>query len=280
MFNTEGLVVGIVARQLPTNVQMMTPRGPTYVGLTGRDYKKYFLPIDEFASTIASMPSPAAPKRRIWTGVVAYHAVNADDAKTYGLSAPAVMLGKVIPGTPAASAGLKERDLVIGLNGRALDKFPTPTLVGKHFLNQLQKIGSAGGKEVTLTVKRGAENISTKVGLIPVPKQNYEAQRYVSNELALMIREKVPPDAYADTSPTANVKGLIVMAAPPKGASGAAGVRRGDLLTQINGAPVSTVSAAKSIIEKTLKDSPGKTIVFIVQRGDKDYPISIVRPAK
>ncbi|MDP6637313.1 MAG: PDZ domain-containing protein [Phycisphaerae bacterium] len=280
VFNLDGKVVGIVARQLPTSVQMMTPRGQTYVSLIGRDEKNYFLPIDEFANTISSMPSPTNPKRRIWTGVVAYVPVTDDDAKTYGVNVPAVMVGKVVKGGPADKAGLKERDLIIGLGGRTLEKFPTPSLVGKRFLNNLQSIASSGSKQVSLSVKRGDKQFSATVGLAAVPKQPFEAERYVSKELALAVREKVPPDSYTDSGPTAGVKGLIVLAAPDKGSAGAAGVRRGDLLIQVNGESVTTAAGMRSAIDKAVKNSPGKAIVLLVQRGDKTYPISIIRSRK
>ena len=280
VFNLDGKAVGIVARQLPTSFQMRTPRGSTYVGLTGRDEKSYFLPIDEFASAIVSMPSPKSPKRRIWTGVTAYHPVTKEDAKTYGLDTPAVMLGKVVKGGPADQAGLKERDIIIGLNGKALEKFPSPAMVGKRFLNQLQIIGVSGGKKVTLTVKRDSKQMSATVGLVAIPKQSFEAERYMSKDLAVIVREKVPPDVYADTSPTANVKGMIVIAAPPKGSAGAAGLRRGDLLVEIDGAATITAAAVKTAIEKALEDSSAKPVVFMVQRGEKTYPISVSRPRK
>jgi len=280
VFNLEGKAVGIVARQLPTTFQMMTSRGQTYVGLTGRDEKSYFLPVDEFADTIASMPSPAAAKRRVWTGVVSYHPVSDEDATTYGINVPAVMLGKVIKGTPADKAGLKERDLIIGMGGHNLEKFPTPALVGKRFLNLLQRIAAAGGKQVSLTVKRDSKLLSVTVGLAAIPKQAFEAERYISKELGVIVRDKVPPDSYNDSSPTANVKGLIVVVAPERGPAGAAGVREGDLLIEVNGKSVTTLAAIRDIIGKALKDSPEKTIVFLVQRGDKTYPISITRSRK
>ena len=280
VFNLEGKAVGIVARQLPTTFQMMTSRGQTYVGLTGQEEKSYFLPVDEFADTIASMPSPAAVKRRVWTGVVGYHPVSDEDATTYGINVPAVMLGKVIKGTPADKAGLKERDLIIGMGGHKLEKFPTPALVGKRFLNQLQRIAAAGGKQISLTVKRDSKQLSVTVGLVAIPKQAFEAERYISKELGVIVRDKVPPDSYNDSSPTANVKGLIVVVAPERGLAGAAGVRQGDLLIEVNGKSVTTLAAIRDIIGKALKDPPEKTIVFLVQRGDKTYPISITRSRK
>ena len=280
VFNLEGKVVGIVARQLPTTFQMMTSRGQAYVGLTGRDEKNYFLPIDEFADTIASMPSPTTVRRRVWTGVVGYHPVTDEDARTYGIDVPAVMLGKVIKGTPADKAGLKERDLIIGLGGRKLEKFPTPALVGKRFLNQLQGIAAAGSKQVSITVKRGEKRLSVTVGLVAVPKQPFEAERYISRELGMVVRDKVPPDSYTDSSPTANVKGLIVIAAPARGLAGAAGVRQRDLLIEVNGKSVTTTAEIRDVIGKALKGSPKKTFVLLVQRGDKTYPISIMRSKK
>ena len=280
VFNLDGKVVGLVARQLPTTFQMMTSRGQTYVGMTGQDEKTYFLPIDEFAGTISSMPAPGTAKRRVWTGVVGYHPVTDEDARTYGINVPAVMLGKVIKGTPADKAGLKERDLIIALGGRKLEKFPTPALVGKRFLNQLQTIAAAGGKQVSMTVKRGDKQLSVTVGLIAIPRQAFEAERYISRELGMVVREKVPPDTYTDTSPTANVKGLVVVAAPARGAAGAAGVREGDLLIEVNSKSVTTAAVIRDVIGKALKDSPEKTIVLLVQRGDKTYPISVMRSRK
>jgi len=277
VFNLDGKVVGIVARQLPTTYQMMTQRGQTYVGMTGQDQKSYFLPIDEFADSLASMPSPGAPRRRVWTGVVSYIPVTDDDAKTYGVKVPAIMLGKVVKGGPADRAGLKERDLVIGLAGKQLEKFATPSLVGKRFLNQLQTMAFNGTKQAALTLKRGEKEFSANVALVPIPKQAYEAERYICKELGLAFREKVPPDSYTDTSPTASVEGLIVIAAPEKGPGGRAGVRRGDLLIQINGETVTTVLGARDLMGKALAGAPSKAIVLMVQRGDKTYPISVTR---
>ena len=280
MFNLDGKMVGIVARQLPIAFQMRTSRGQTYVGLTGQEEKSYFLPIDEFANTIASMPSPTTAKRRVWTGVVGYHPVSNEDAKTYGINVPAVMLGKVIKGTPADKAGLKERDLIIALGGRKLEKLPSPALVGQQFLNQLQSIAAGGGKDISVTVKRGVKQLSMTVGLVAIPKQAFEADRFISKDLGMAVRDKVPPDSYTDSSPTANVKGLIVLAAPARGAAGAAGVRKGDLLIEVNGKSVTTAAAMRDAIAKALKDSPAKTIVVLLQRGDKTYPISIMRSRK
>ena len=96
----------------------------------------------------------------------------------------------------------------------------------------------------------------------------------------MAVREKVPPDSYTDPSPTAGVKGMVVIAAPEKGPAGAAGVRQGDLLIQINGESVTTVAAARNAMDKIIKDSPEKTIVLLVQRGNKTYPISVIRSRK
>jgi len=118
------------------------------------------------------------------------------------------------------------------------------------------------------------------VGLIAIPRQAFEAERYISRELGMVVREKVPPDIYTDTSPTANVKGLVVIAAPARGAAGAAGVRKGDLLIEVNSKSVTTAAVIRDVIGKALKNSPAKTIVLLVQRGDKTYPISIMRSRK
>ena len=276
VFNLDGKAVGLVGRQVPAPFQMVTSQGRTQIGLSNLDENNYFLPIDEFAATIANMPSPTSPRRLVWTGAVAYHPVTDDDAKTYGINVPAVMVGKVIKGTPAEKAGLKERDLIIALGGLQLEKFPRPGLVVARFVKQLQKASVAGTKQVALTVRRGSKQLSLTVGLVPIPKQGFEAPQYVSRELGMAIREKVPADSYADSSPTANVKGLIVLSAPKKGPAGTGGVRRGDLLIGVNGKPVTTVAQIQAVLGKALKDSPGKAVALLVQRGNKTYPISVL----
>jgi serine protease Do len=280
VFNLDGKMVGIVARQFPTTFQMVTARGQAVVGLTGHDEKSYFLPIDEFSDTIASMPSPASVKRRVWAGVMQYHSVSKEDAKIKGINVPAVMLGKLVKGSPAAKAGLKERDLVIALDGRKLEGFPVPAFVGKQFLRRLQSIAAVGKKKVILTVKRGEETLSIPVQLVAIPKQIYEAQRCITTNLALIVREKVPSDSYVESSPTAEVKGLIVVAAPARGPAGAAGIRRGDLLIEVNGKSVTQIAMMKNAMVEAMKTPADKAIVLLVQRGEKTYPISVFRSQK
>jgi len=280
VFNLDGKVVGLVARQVPLQFQMMTQRGQTVVALTGRDEKSFFLPIDEFADAITSMPSPATPRRRVWTGVLQYHPVTKDTAATYGVDSPAVMLGKVIEGTPAAKAGLKERDVIISLNGKKLEKFANPSMVAQNFLKQLQRIGVSAKPKASLVVKRGSKQLSVEIDLIPVPKQPFEADQYIDAQLGMVLRDKVPTDVYTDTGPTAKVKGVLVIEAPSRGAAGAAGLKRGDLLIEVNSMPVTTVAQVRDIISKATKNSPNKTIALVVQRGDKTYPISIMRSKK
>jgi len=279
VFNLEGKAVGVVDRQLPLTYQMLSGRSqPVLVALTGREEQVFFLPVEEFAQAIENIPTASWPPRRAWMGVLNFAPISQESAKTFNVNSPAVLIGQVIPEMPAAKAGLKNRDIIIGLNGRPLEKLPTPPLVVRNFLKQLQRVGAGG--QVTLTVLRSAKEFSAAVTLAPVPTEAHEARRYFAAKLGMVLREKVAMDQYRDLSPTAAVRGLVVLQVVAVGSAAQGGLKPGDLVISINGQPVSTTAEAGRLIEKSLKDAPQKTIVLLVQRGSEIRPVSILPPAR
>ncbi len=279
VFNLAGKAVGIVDRQLPLTYQMLTGRAqPVLVALTGREDQVFFLPVEEFTQAIENIPTASWPPRRAWMGVLNFVPISQESANTFNVNSPAVLIGQVIPEMPAAKAGLKNRDIITGLNGRPLEKFATPALVVRNFLKQLQRVGAGG--QITLTVLRDAKEFSAAVTLAPVPTEAHEARRYFAAKLGVVLRGKVTMDRYRDLSPTATVQGLVVLQVVAGGSADQGRLKRGDLVTSVNGQPVSTTVEASRLIEKSLKDSPKKTIVLLVQRGSEVRPISILPPTR
>jgi C-terminal processing protease CtpA/Prc len=89
-----------------------------------------------------------------WLGIETDHAAGA-------AAAPTVV--KVYPGSPAEKAGFQTGDVLLALNGVALD--------GKNVAKVKEaKAGCAVGKSVTYTIQRGTARQTLTATLAPVPE--------------------------------------------------------------------------------------------------------------
>jgi len=186
----------------------------------------------------------------------------ADEKK---LTVPAVMLDEVIPGKLGDQAGLKNRDMVIGMNGKTLKKFASPQLVRQYFVQTLmrQNVGT------TITLKVLRADGSTKditVVLEAMPMLPNAAPRAGSRALGLALREKVMLDMYSK-DPTAAIKGMIVLGVGKNSPAARSGLQAGDVVTTINGKSVTQAAEVKTIMEAMAKETPRKPISMTVATG-------------
>ena len=121
--------------------------------------------VEQEPSTIEVMPKIAGDDVNVligddggsWLGVE-LHEVTADNAKELKLSAErGVVLGKIIPDSPAAKAGLKEKDVVTEVNGQRVEG-------SAQFRRMIREIPS--GRAVQLTIWRDgrSQTVSATLG--------------------------------------------------------------------------------------------------------------------
>jgi S1-C subfamily serine protease len=85
-------------------------------------------------------------------------------------------------------------------------------------------------------------------------------------------------DEFLDKSETAKVPGLLVIGVVKDSPSATAGLRGGDVVTNVNNQPVKSTDLLKSIVEKSLATSRSLPINFLVRRADEAQVI-VVKPA-
>ena len=201
-----------------------------------------------------------------WLGAYGFEPVDPEVAKFLKLGAQsALVISEVPEGSPAAVAGLKNRDVLLALDGRPLPPLKPDRVVVGHVAREIQR--RHPGDAIALTVLRGQERIEAKVLLGDQPKLFTEAERKYFDRLGFTAREMVYDDAiYRRVKPVAT-NGVIAHFVKPNGPASAAGLRTDDWIKEIDGVEVKTFAAAATQLNAAETDKQRTEAVLLVGRG-------------
>ena len=275
VFNAEGRAIGLVTSQ-PFLPYQVYSRGGSYRPSMLRNLEQAvcFTPVDEFVRVLTNIPQGGVVRRPSWVGGFLV-AVPEGLRQAKGLAGPAVMIDQILPNGPATKAGLKDRDIVIGINGVPLESLGSDELTA-HAVRQ--KIGRMSpGTEITLTVGQQGRQRDVTLKLEPMPVMPSEAPKLLNTTLGLAMREKVPLDQ-TNSDPSAKRPGLLVIAVGAKSPADWAGLHNGDLVIAIDDKSVSTVSLAEELFKARLEKKPPENIKVTVARGKETKTLTIRAP--
>ncbi len=194
---------------------------------------------------------------RGWIGV-GIQAVTPELARSFGLKeARGVLVSSVSPGDPADRAGVKTGDIIVAFDGQPVKE-----------LNDLPRVVAATppGKKIKLKIIRdgGEKTLFIKVakkkeeGVAEAKKQ----ETAPDEKLGIDIQTLTP--AIADRLGIKESRGVYISQVKPGSPASDAGLRRGDLIKEINRKPVKTLRDYNAAIKKA---SGRKDILFLVRRG-------------
>ena len=264
VFNDKLQVIGIVGQQPMKLFRTLSNRGSQIpLRLKAEENTTSFIPVEEFIHIITKIPTGGTVNRMKWIGVGRFAPLSEEDAKAYGIKTPAAKIDQVIPSQPAAEAGLRNGDIVVGLNGKPLRKFINPGLVSKWLARQIIQ---AQTDTVKLTVRSAnGSNREITISVAPMPKLPGEAQNVINGKIGFQAREKVMLDKYLTKGPDAKTPGMIVVGVGKGSPAQNANLLPGDLIISINGTRVSTAKQVKRLIDD-LVENP-EDMVMLVKRG-------------
>jgi serine protease Do len=178
-------------------------------------------------------------------------------AKALGLNdAGGVLIGDVTAKGPAAQAGMKAGDVVIKLNGAA---------VADSAALRLQISETDPGTTVPLTVRRGTStlDLNVKLGELPTDHEKTADGNTENDSLQGLQVEPLSPAARQQLHLGDDAQGVVVSQVDPNSAAADAGIREGDVVTEVNHQPVTTVSE----FEQAMRSSGNKAILLRVERN-------------
>ena len=173
-------------------------------------------------------------------------------AESFGLDAPrGALVSNVEKGGPAAQAGLREGDVIVGFDGQPIDSAgQLPVAVA----------GTDPGKAVTLQVWRDRATRNVEVKLGQTTDENVVAAND-SGASAGRLGMTVRPLSAEEKRQVELSDGLVVEGVD--GAAAEAGVRPGDIVVAANGTAVKSVEQLRSVVSGSKSH-----VALLVQRGD------------
>jgi serine protease Do len=203
---------------------------------------------------------------RSWIGVQIQD-LTPELAKSFGLSSTAgALVADVVPDGPAAKAGVQAGDVLTRFNGKPVDSSSAlPVLVSL----------TESGHEVDVELWRNGKKQTSGIRLESRPGQDGARAKAVkpSGGFGLSLRELTPEVRQRLGIEAAN--GALVSEVAPGSPAARAGVRPGDVVTELQGKPLRSPGELANALEKV---PSGQVVRLKVARGDSMSFITLQKP--
>jgi len=242
-FDSRGNVIGV-------NTAIYSPSGGS-IGIG------FAIPAEVAKDVVAALKEKGSVSRG-WIGVKIQN-VTQEIADSMGLkSTKGALIAQPQRGAPAEEAGLKAGDVIVAVNGDKID-------TSRDLARRIAALGP--GKTVDITYLRaGAEKtVKLKLGTLP------EEREARAGDDGFSGRGTDLSGLGLDVAPAAEVRGagregLMVTDLDPSGAAAQKGLRRGDVILEAGGQPVSSRRELASAIDAARKE--GRRSVLLRVKSD------------
>jgi serine protease Do len=199
---------------------------------------------------------------RGWIGVT-IQTVTPEMAQSFGLKEPkGALVADVVRGGPADSAGIKQGDIIVALDGNNVkDSRDLPRKVAEIPI----------GKIVDVIVIRNGKEMSLKMKTEEMTEQRVSSQMQSPVLNLGMQVDEISPSLRGERG-IRDKAGVVVVSVTPGGSADDAGIKAGDLIKEINRKPIRDLKDYNGVIGEIGKDKP---VLFLMKRGGQTFYVSI-----
>jgi len=245
-FNLDGEVIGV-------NTAIFSPSGGS-VGIG------FAIPASTTRQIVEDLISKGSVTRG-WLGVQ-IQAVTKDIAKSLGLkAAKGTLVAGISKGSPAQKAGLKTGDTIIAINDEAV-KGP------QDLARKIAGIKPGETLDVQIIRKGDEQLVKVEIGKMPG-----------ADKLASLVEPKQAPERKlaalglaVETAPDG--LGLVVRQVDPRGAAAKKGIRRGDVIIEVNGIDIDDPDTLKTVLERAVKNG-NESVLFLLRSRDRQRFVAL-----
>ncbi|MSU24956.1 MAG: PDZ domain-containing protein [Opitutus sp.] len=267
VFNRDGTLIGLAAASFGQSyLQFGRNNRPNPVLLINVEESSAFLLAEEMLPHLHRIPKNVSGRPLAWLGAYGLEAMDREVAKFLKLAAQSgAVVSEVLEGSPAEKAGLKNRDIILALDGKPLPQLKPDRVVVTYIEREVER--RAPGDLLALTVLRGGERVELKAMLGEEPKLLREAMRKYFDRLGLTAREFVYGDAIDRHVKAAETAGVVAHLVKPSGPAAIAGLRVDDWVKEIDGVEVKSFADATAKLAEIERDQARPEFVLLVSRG-------------
>ncbi|MBI3885680.1 MAG: PDZ domain-containing protein [Opitutae bacterium] len=267
VFNARGEFAGLALNSFGQNFLLFSrAQNGVPILLVNVDESSIALLAEEVLPNLGRIPHAISGRPVAWLGAYGLQPMDPAVAKFLHLEHQSgVVVSDIMEGSPAALAGLKERDIILAVDGRPFPHLK-PDRVLVVYLGQ-QVLRRRPGDVLALTVRRGTEQLEVKVTLGEEPKMVREADRQYFERLGLTVREFLYNDSIAHRIKPADGRGVVVHFVKPNSPAATAGLRPDDWVREIDGVEMKTYADATKKLAAIEADKSRAEFVMLVSRG-------------
>ena len=202
---------------------------------------------------------------RGWLGV-AIQRVTPEIAESLGLDkSSGALVSNVFEGSPAEEAGIQTGDVIVEYNGNKIDESnQLPLLVARTEVGESVKATVVRDKKpIPITVKVG--ELKEEEIVASGPKEE--------GQLGLTVQNITPQ--IAESLGLKRASGVVITSVQPQSAGAEAGLRRGDVILEVNRKEIANVDSLQNAVKDAKPDS---NILFLVRRGDSNLFLALKSP--
>ncbi|MCR6657213.1 MAG: PDZ domain-containing protein [Opitutus sp.] len=267
-FDMEGNFAGLGLSSFGQNYVQFSneARGGRPVILVNVEESGALLTAGEVLPYLKRVPQNVFGRPLAWLGAYALEPIDREAARFLKLgNQSAAVISEVTAGSPAEAGGLKDRDIILAIDGQTLPRFrpdgAVVQFVGREVLRRRP------GDLIRFTVLRGSERAEVEIRLGEQPKLLLEAERQYFDRLGLTAREFVYDDAVMRRADPSQLTGVVAHFVKPNGSAAIAGLGTDDWIKEIDGEEIRSFAAAKLKLAAIEADRTRGECVLLVSRG-------------
>ncbi len=252
-FNTTGQVIGI-------NTAIFSPNGGGNVGIG------FAIPSNLARPIVAQLQKDGKVDRG-WLGV-SIQQVTPDLAQAMGLDeSHGALVADVTEGAPAAKAGIKSGDVIVAVDGKAINAM-------RDLPRTVAAIAPGTTTKLDLLRQGKPVKVDVKVGQDPAQKQVASADDGSAADARKGLGLQLAPldqKVRAQLDLPARTNGVAIIGVAPGSAAEQKNLQAGDVITKVNGVDVRAPADVVNVVETARKQQRKSVALLVLHQGQELY---------